>query len=127
VVNKIDLTRPILPVSAPSTAQPKNVTGIGKPSFQELLESELKKVEVQFSKHAKERMVARNIRLSTTELDKLNEAVNKASLKGAKESLILFPHAAFIVNIPNQTVITAVDAESMKENVFTNIDSAVII
>lgn len=127
MVNKVDLTRPILPVTRPQPTKSKPETKITEPCFKQVLQGKLQKGEVQFSKHAKERMASRNIRLAPAELTKLSEAVNKASSKGSKESLIMFSHAAFIVNIPNQTVITAVDAESMKENVFTNIDSAVII
>jgi flagellar operon protein len=35
--------------------------------------------------------------------------------------------AALVVSIKNRTVITAVDPGSLKDNVFTNIDSAVIV
>lgn len=126
MIGKVDLTRPILPVTAPQPSQPKSPSKAGA-EFKQVFENEVLRKSVQFSKHAKERMNARNINLSDADLNKLNEAVTKASKKGAKESLIMFSHAAFIVNVPNQTVITAVDAENMKENVFTNIDSAVIL
>ena len=126
MVGKVDLTRPILPVTAPESTQPKSPSKAGT-EFKQVFEKEVLRKSIQFSKHAKERMSARNINLSDADLTKLNEAVTKASKKGAKESLILFSHAAYIVNVHNQTVITAVDAESMKENVFTNIDSAVIV
>jgi flagellar operon protein len=59
-------------------------------------------------------------------LGKLEKAVAGAASKGSRDSLILMKNLAFIVNIPNRTVITAMDGENMKENVFTNIDSAVI-
>jgi flagellar operon protein len=57
----------------------------------------------------------------------MNEAVNKAASKGARQSLLVMDNQAFIVSVPNRTVITALDGGSMKENVFTNIDSAVIV
>ncbi|HEX3047301.1 MAG TPA: flagellar biosynthesis protein, partial [Bacillota bacterium] len=57
----------------------------------------------------------------------LRDAVNKAEAKGARESLILMDQMALVVSIKNRTVITAVDNESLKDNVFTNIDSAVIV
>jgi flagellar operon protein len=63
---------------------------------------------------------------SNEDLALLNQAVDRAESKGAKESLVLMDQLALIVSIKNRTVITAVDGESMKENVFTNIDSAVI-
>jgi flagellar operon protein len=58
---------------------------------------------------------------------KINSAVDKAAAKGAKESLILMQDMALIVSVPNRTVVTAMDKQSMQDNVFTQIDSAVII
>jgi flagellar operon protein len=81
---------------------------------------------LKFSAHAEQRMRDRNIRLSDVELARLRDAVDRARAKGARESLVMMDNAAFVVSVRNQTVITAVDRESMKQNVFTNIDSAVI-
>ena len=92
--------------------------------FKEALQKEL---GVKFSQHALQRIQSRDIRMGPAELDKLNNAVEKAAQKGAKESLILMNNLALVVSIKNKTVITAMDGASMKENVFTNIDSAVII
>lgn len=83
--------------------------------------------ELKFSKHALERLSNRQINLSPEKIEKLNNAVDKADAKGSKESLILMDDLAFVVSIKNKMVITAVDGNSMKDNVFTNIDSAVII
>lgn len=83
--------------------------------------------ELKFSKHALERLSNRQISLSPEKIEKLNNAVDKADAKGSKESLILMDDLAFVVSIKNKMVITAVDGNSMKDNVFTNIDSAVII
>jgi len=69
----------------------------------------------------------RNINLSADDLNRMNQAVSKAASKGAKQSLLVMDKQAFIVSVPNRTVITALDEGSMKENVFTNIDSAVIV
>jgi len=84
---------------------------------------------VQFSQHALERLQTRNIKLGQAELTKLNDAVDKAALKGAKESLVLMNNnnLALVVSVKNKTVITAMDGASIKDNIFTNIDSAVII
>lgn len=84
---------------------------------------------VQFSQHALQRLQARNIKLGSTELTKLNDAVEKAAQKGAKDSLVLMTRndLAFVVSVKNKTVITAMDGASLKDNIFTNIDSAVII
>ncbi|MDO4188884.1 MAG: TIGR02530 family flagellar biosynthesis protein [Lachnospiraceae bacterium] len=81
---------------------------------------------VKFSKHAANRLTDRNIELSEGQLDRLNSGTRQASQKGINESLVLVDDMAFIVNIKNNTVITAMDKNSSDENVFTNIDGAVI-
>lgn len=81
---------------------------------------------VKFSKHAANRLTDRNIELSNGQLDRLNSGTRQASRKGINESLVLVDDMAFIVNIKNNTVITAMDKNSSDENVFTNIDGAVI-
>lgn len=96
-----------------------------KVPFDQVLNREL--TEVKFSQHALERMNSRNIKLNEADLNKLNHAVEKAEQKGARESLILINDTALVVSVKNKTVITAMDGASMKENVFTNIDSAVIV
>jgi flagellar operon protein len=83
--------------------------------------------ELKFSAHAKARLSSRGIELSGEDILKMQQAVQKMSEKGAKESLILTDKAAFVVSVKNNTVITAVDRDSMKENVFTNIDSTMMI
>lgn len=82
---------------------------------------------LKFSAHAKERLSLRNINLSPEDMARMTDAVNKAAAKGARQSLLVMDHQAFIVSVTNRTVITALDGSSMKENVFTNIDSAVIV
>lgn len=81
---------------------------------------------LQFSKHALARVERRGIELDGQTLQRLSEGVNRAAGKGARDSLVLVDGTAFVVSVRNHTVITAVDSEHMKENVFTNIDSAVI-
>lgn len=102
-----------------------SVSSSGK-TFNEILERQLNG-EIKFSQHALQRLQSRNIKLDEAAMDKLNGAVDKAAQKGAKESLILMNNLALVVSVKNRTVITAMDEASMKENVFTNIDSAVIV
>ena len=83
--------------------------------------------DLKFSAHAQSRLTSRGIELSPDELIRMKEAIQRASEKGSKESLILTDKAAFVVSVKNNTVITAVDRNSMKENVFTNIDSTIMI
>lgn len=82
---------------------------------------------VKFSQHAIDRMRSRGISLDPSDLEKLNKAVEKASQKGSKDTLVIMDGAAMVVNIKNKTVVTAMDTALMKENVFTNIDSTVLI
>ncbi|MCK8823547.1 TIGR02530 family flagellar biosynthesis protein [Fuchsiella alkaliacetigena] len=99
-----------------------------KGSFNEVLQEKLKqKSGIKFSGHAKQRLNSRNIDLTPQDLNKLEQAVDKAEDKGAKESLILVNEVAYVVSVENKTVITAMDDQNMKENVFTNIDSAVVM
>jgi flagellar operon protein len=85
------------------------------------------KAGVRFSNHAAERMMHRGIRFAPEDLEKLNQAVQKAESKGAKDTLVLMNDSALIVSIKNKTVVTVMDRASLKENVFTNIDSTVVI
>ncbi|TYP59925.1 TIGR02530 family flagellar biosynthesis protein [Thermosediminibacter litoriperuensis] len=95
-------------------------------SFEKILEEKLDN-QLKISKHAQLRMSSRNINLTPEQLKKLNSALDKAEKKGVRESLILMNDIAFIVSVKNRTIITAVDGPNLKENVFTNIDGAVIV
>lgn len=95
-------------------------------SFQEILNQKSDAGEVKFSKHAKGRLEDRNIELTKGQMDRLNEGTARAQQKGIRESLVLVDGLAFIVNIPNHTVVTAMNQQDTAENVFTNIDGAVI-
>jgi flagellar operon protein len=81
---------------------------------------------LKFSAHAQSRLKSRNIEISPQTLDKLTSAVEGAAKKGSNNSLILLSDLAFIVNVPNRTVVTALDGDSIRDNVFTNIDSTVL-
>jgi len=96
-------------------------------SFHELLRANLRSDPIKFSHHAETRLAERGIRMNAEQLAKLEDAVKQAEAKGAKESLILTSKAAFIVNVKNRTVVTAIDHASLHDHVFTQIDSAVII
>ncbi len=82
---------------------------------------------VQFSKHAAKRVQERGIDMNDNLLDHLNQAVEKARAKGARDVVIIGESNAFIVNVPNNVVVTTMSGTEMKENIFTNIDSAVLM
>jgi len=95
--------------------------------FAQVLDQKLPTQGVKFSQHAQDRLKARNINLTTNDLARLEGAVNSVAQKGGKESLVMMGDAALVVSIRNRTVVTAMDRTQMQGNVFTNIDSAVII
>ena len=97
-------------------------------NFEAMLREQLgKKESVQFSKHAMQRVEQRGIEMNGTLLDRLNEAVEKAREKGAKDVVVIGEQGAFIVNVASNVVVTTISEREMKNNIFTNIDSAVLI
>jgi flagellar operon protein len=108
------------PTQSPSN--PQTIRHEGK-SFQDYLQSQT----VRFSHHAEIRLQQRGIQFRPEQMAKLNSAVTHLAEKGARDSLIVMNDTALIVNIKNKTVVTAMDGSAMKENVFTQIDSAFII
>jgi flagellar operon protein len=102
----------------------------GQSSFAQTLRAA--SVGITISAHAQTRLASRQIDLSESDFSKLSGAMDRASAKGARSSLVLMnqpnqSQVGLVVSIPNRTVITAVDTQSLKENIFTNIDSAMII
>ncbi len=96
-------------------------------SFQDIFKEKVNLTnDVKFSKHANERLESRNINLSSEQMERLNEGVSRARGKSINESLVMMDNLAFIVNIKNNTVVTALEQDE-KNNVFTNIDGAVIV
>lgn len=96
-------------------------------SFESILRQKLvQESGLKFSKHATKRLDERNISLSEEQSERLEAGVQKAGEKGINESLVIMDQLAFIVNVPNQTVVTALDQNESNEKVFTNIDGAVI-
>ena len=101
---------------------PAQTTDIkGEKDFQSILNSSM----LQFSRHANTRLNAREINLSTDQLQRVENAISKARDKGIRDSLVLVDDIALVVNIKNKMVITAMSRQN--DNVFTNIDGAVIV
>ena len=100
-------------------------------SFQDILKAKQETAEargeLKFSKHASNRLTDRNITLTNSQRERLESGAVKAGEKGIQESLVVVDELAFIVNIPNKTVITAMDRSDTADNVFTNIDGAVFM
>ncbi|MCL4294737.1 MAG: hypothetical protein KJ077_03375 [Anaerolineae bacterium] len=136
MVDKIDPTSTFVQ----GLAGPKNVSNLPAPagssggqgtaqaSFEDLLQTQLgRPPDFRLSAHAQRRLEARQIPFGGDEAVRLEQAVEKAARKGSRESLILMDDLALVVNIKNRVVVTAVDANSRKDNVFTNIDSVVLM
>ena len=113
---------PSSPLGAPAGATaPQRPQG---PTFGDVLARSTQ--GIQFSNHAVQRVQRRGIEVTPATLQRLDGAVQRAAAKGARESVVFVDGTAFVVSVRNRTVITAVDPQSMREHVFTNIDSAVI-
>jgi flagellar operon protein len=110
-------------VTAGTASLPRAASGRGA-GFADVLDKKIN--ELKFSAHAQTRIKSRDIDLSPQVMEKLTNAVDSAQSKGSKNSLVLFSNAAFIVNVPTRTVVTAMDGENIRENIFTNIDSTVL-
>ena len=140
-INVTTLQHP--PVIAPDTripTPPKAQVGAQPgPSFAELLRSRqglapvssapeqaFGDCSVKFSAHAQTRLQSRQISLGQGQLNRLQGAVNSAASKGSRDALVLMDNLAMVVSVTNRTVVTVVDKDNLKQNVFTNIDSAVI-
>ncbi len=118
--------QPVQPISTEKTKDSTRSAVSDGSNFKQILDKEISP-ELKFSKHAQQRLKSRNIELDEQDIQKLQNAVGKARAKGAQDSLILIDKLALVVSIRNNTVITAVDEDNIQDNVFTNIDSAVII
>ncbi len=105
----------------------KKIPQSGEKSFAEVFaDKKTEDSELKFSKHAANRLSERNIELTDKVINRLNAGMQAAGQKGINESLVMVDQLAFIVNVKNQTVITALDGNDTEGGVFTNIDGAVI-
>lgn len=116
-------------VGSPSPASPRAqpsqpATG---PSFADVLaQSSASSQAPSFSKHALERLSQRGVQVNAQTLSRLTDGLQKAAGKGSRKSVVFVDGTAFVASVQNNTVITAVTPEHMRQHVFTNIDSAVI-
>lgn len=110
---------------APRPTGPGRQAARAGEGFARLLEERLE--ELWISQHARQRLESSKVKMTEDDWERVRRAVDKAASKGARESLVLMDNLALVISVKNRTVITAVDDYRMKENIFTNIDSAVII
>ncbi len=96
------------------------------PAFADVLRDTAGTKPVTFSKHAVQRLERRNLPVDQTVMQRLQDGVDRAAGKGARDAVVLVDDTAFVVSVSSRTVVTAVGRDQMKDHVFTNIDSAVI-
>lgn len=118
------IPQPIRPVGKPQSKPAVKPEGSGQ--FNQVLDQAQKKQDIRFSAHAQQRMNARGIQYTQGQIERLNQAVSQVDAKGGRDSLVMLDETALVVSVKNETVVTVVDRENLKQNVFTNIDSAVI-
>lgn len=110
-----------------TTNSSKVQTNVSGPSFGDVLNKIKSADQVKFSKHAMDRLNSRNIELSDDEIGRITSGMDKAKNKGVREALIMMDNKVFVASVQNKTIITAALDEQLKDNVFTNIDGAVIV
>lgn len=124
--NPVGPSAPANPSAPARSGAPRAGRAPSGPSFAEVLRQTGGAQPLRFSRHALERVQRRGIELDPSTLTRLQEGVGRAAGKGSRDSVVLVDGTAFVVSVPNRTVITAVGSEHMREHVFTNVDSAVI-
>jgi len=135
---RLDQNQSINPTAAagkkPAPAGSPFVKNANSPSFAQTLAEKTSTAEktsaaqageVKFSNHAQQRLEKRQISLTEDGLARLSQAVDKASQRGGRESMVLMDDMAFIVNVKDRVIVTALDSASRREGVFTQIDSVV--
>ena len=113
--------------SVTSTAQKQNDSKFNDLLQMQMRDQEVQSQEVTFSKHARTRAEERGIEITQGLIDQLKGGMIRAQAKGAKNVLAMDEDKAFIINVPNKKVITAITQDEMGESVFTNIDGAVFL
>ena len=128
MIDQVFFPEPLVIPPSTKSARTRTDVSVGKASpFAKILDDKLQGQGIKFSQHAQERLRARGITLSESDLKNLAGAMDNVAKKGGKESLIMQGDTAFVVSIANRTVITAMDRKSMAGSVITNIDSAAVI
>ena len=125
MINRI-VNTPTVPINGTEqTIYTRDIETKRQNSFIQILQDKMIPDEVSFSAHALSRLEQRNIIVDDQIKAQLESAIDKIALKGGKESLIMLDEVAYLVSIPNKKVITALEASD--SNVFTNIDSALLM
>ena len=128
LTNSVPKTNPLYHKEVDRSKQ-KVANGLDdKKTFSKILTEKLQKEDgVRFSAHAVQRLNQRRVMLSSHDLVRLQNGVQKVQEKGGRSSLILLDDMAYIVSVKNKTVVTTMPTEYTINKVFTNIDSVAIV
>lgn len=126
-LQRLNQVHPLTDRTIAKTRQGAGANDVSQTSFGQVLDEQVKSQGIRFSAHALQRMDERNIELSSEDLNRLNNGVERAMAKGSRDSLVLMDEMAYIVNVKNQTVITVMSQEMSRDNVYTDIDSVAIV
>lgn len=121
MVHRIDQLQQLLPLQVPHV---KKSVGNENVRFQGIMNQQY---ELKLSKHAKKRLAERDIELNNIQMQAMSEKVNEAKQKGITDSLVVFNHAAFVVNTKNNIIVTAMDLHEANSKIFTNINGTVLM
>jgi len=119
---------PVPPVGGSTGRSSSNrTTADGRAFAAELTEAVRQHGAVRLSQHATRRLASRSIQLTDGDLERLARATDQAAAKGANDSLILMDGLGLIVNVPNRTVVTALDTDRLDQGIVTDIDSTIFV
>lgn len=119
------IPQPIQP-AGPGQSKTNRPTRGQAGAFDQFLQQAQKNSAIKFSAHAQSRMAARGISFDAGQMQRLDQALNRVEAKGGRDSLVMLDNTALVVSVKNETVVTVVDSDQLKNSVFTQIDSAVI-
>lgn len=125
--DRIEQTQSVMAPTAPAAPLKTGATAFDSALKQAVgAQSAAAGVGIDFSKHALQRLEQRGIKLDEPLVQRLSSGIERAASKGSRTTLVLVDRTAFVVGVPNRTVVTVADQENLRERVFTNIDSMVI-
>ncbi len=117
---RVDPGRPVAPTARPAPGTPPR----NGAAFDDVLRQA---GGVRLSAHAQQRLAARHIAFDDDARQSISDAMEHLAGKGAQNALLLRADAAFVVNVPNRTVVTALGQQEMQHRAFTDIDSAMLL
>jgi flagellar operon protein len=127
-INEFNRQINLLEIASRKAADSTPAQGARTESFRDTFSQEVARLQaINFSRHARERLLSRGVAISEEKLAQLSDAIDKAAQKGSKDTLILDSEAAYVASVPNRTIITAFSRANLQEGIFTSIDSAVIL